>query len=242
MPLTVQVPTVGQANSTEAVKVTNTLTALNTWANGGIASTDVAAAFAQAAGMNQVSQTVKGAVNISASESRTNVAYGTLTTPDQVSGIVMPSNGLMAIWYQALWQESVAGAGRAAIFVGANQLQIQQDLSGTGPGTQAALTSAGGTAVNHPLFTSTIGLVSSANSASTGADATTGQIVGGAGGVRLGTEIGGTQTTNISIAVGGPCWVFAAAGTYTISVQYKSSSGSVTASNRKLWVEAVSFA
>lgn len=41
MALTVQVPTVGQSNSTEAVKVTNSLTNLSTWANGNVQDTDL---------------------------------------------------------------------------------------------------------------------------------------------------------------------------------------------------------
>ena len=35
--------------------------------------------------------------------------------------------------------------------------------------------------------------------------------------------------------------VFAAAGTYDISVQFKASSGSVTVKNRKLWVWTMGF-
>jgi hypothetical protein len=58
----------------------------------------------------------------------------------------------------------------------------------------------------------------------------------------LGYEIGGGATTLTTGDAGGVVSMFAAAGTYTISVQFKALSGSVTASNRKLWVQALSFA
>jgi hypothetical protein len=40
---------------------------------------------------------------------------------------------------------------------------------------------------------------------------------------------------------GGVCYVFAAAGTYDVSVQFKASSGSITAKSRKLWVSSVDY-
>src|SRR5438309_7960968 len=43
-----------------------------------------------------------------------------LTTPDQVTGIVLPTNGLIAVWYQATWQ-TAAGNAQAALFLGSNQ-------------------------------------------------------------------------------------------------------------------------
>jgi hypothetical protein len=56
-------------------------------------------------------------------------------------------------------------------------------------------------------------------------DVTTGQIVG----------------TVSAAGLGGPCYFFAAAGTYTISIQVKASSASVTIKNRKLWVWTIGF-
>ena len=170
---------------------------------------------------------VRGAVNIAASQSVTSTTYTTLATPDQVAGIVLPSNGLIAVWYQATWQESVAGAGSAAIFVGANQLKVApaNDGSTATPVVQAAGTGAASAAnYNVSLATYGLGLVSEQVSAGTRAylgDVSTGQAVGNGS--------------------GGPCYIFAAAGTYTISVQFKSTSGSVSAINRKMWVQALPF-
>jgi hypothetical protein len=64
-------------------------------------------------------------------------------------------------------------------------------------------------------------------------DFTTGQVVG------AGPQMSVSATS--PQLVGGPCYIFAAAGTYTVSVQFKSSSGSVTAKNRKLWAWTLGF-
>jgi hypothetical protein len=57
-------------------------------------------------------------------------------------------------------------------------------------------------------------------------------------------EIGGVVVAPIGQpAFGGSCEIFAAAGTYTVSVQFKGiGSTSVSVSNRKLWVQVLPFA
>lgn len=187
---------------------------------------------------------LRGAANIAASESRTNTAYGLLTTPDQVTGIVLPTNGLIRVSYQATWQESVAGAARAAIFVGSNQLTIaaSDGASASDAQFQAAATNNASANVAAPLATTANGLFS-VNVGSGGylGDVTTGQVVGlSPYGGNLVQELGGAIRTPVGIG-GGACEITAAAGTYTVSVQFKASSGSVTASNRKLWVETIPF-
>jgi hypothetical protein len=194
-------------------------------------------------GLSGQSVTRRGKSIITASESRTNTAYGLMTTPDRVTGIVLPTDGLIAIGYQATWQESVAGASRAAVFIGANQLKVS-NAGFTSPGTQAAATNASVAAADRSLTMTAAGLVSNTqNSAYTG-DVTTGQLLGNAGtsgGGNLIAEVGGTVSTFGSQLIGGPCFVFAAAGTYDISIQFKASSGSVTVRDRKLWVWTLGF-
>lgn len=163
----------------------------------------------------------RGATNIATSQSTSSTSFATLATPDQVTGIVLPINGLIAVWYRAIWSSTGSGAGSATIFLGANQ--VESDQGGTGPVAQAALTAAAG--VSNGLSTSGVGLISPNSGSSYGSDVTTGQIVSTSGGVG-----------------GGPCYLFAAAGTYTVSVRFKASAGSVTASSRKLWVQAIPFA
>jgi hypothetical protein len=222
-------------NSVADPEIATALTTLLTLVNGNIdtnnispiaaiTAAQVAAPFALSASVNQGAQKVKGATNIATSESTSSATFTTLTTPDQVTGIVLPTNGLISVWYHATWQESVTNAARADIFLGANEMQV----TGTsGPIAQPAVINTGSVNSNYPLTTYGGGLESltgSPGGAYTG-DVTTGQTLGAAGTVD-----------------GGPCCIFAVAGTYTVSVQFKASSGTVTASNRKLWVQALSFA
>lgn len=241
--LNVQVPVLNQPNSTEDPKIITTFNNLSSWANGLIDANNMSPAGAQAFGANQIGQTVKGAVNIGASESRSNTAYGTLTTPDQVTGIMLGTNGLIRVWYQATWQCSVAGAARAAIFLGSNQIKSANDgtFGVANPATQAgAMANTAGSNTNTPLVSASFGLAGVVQSSAYAGDVATGQVVA------LTTtptqELSGTILQFSGVAsVGGPCDIFAAAGTYTVSVQFKATSGSVTASNRKLWVQAISF-
>lgn len=188
--------------------------------------------------------TVRGAVNIATTGSRTNTVYGFLNDAnDQVAGIVLPTNGLIAVWYQAQWQEGVAGAARAAIFVGSNQLQLQGYNGSTrGPQTQAAATGSATATIYVPLHTTTAGLASIKDTAGYAADAATGQIVGASSiGQALSMELGGAVSTVGGLPLGGPCYVFATAGTYTVSVQFKATSGAVSVASRRLWAQALPF-
>lgn len=219
--ISLALPTVGQLNQTEDPKIPSAFTTIQTVINGNLDATNLTTAVVQSAGVNSSGQVVKGATSFGGSESRTNAAYGTMPTPDQVSGLVLPSPGLIQVWFQATWQESVAGAAFGAIFIGSNQLKIAQT---TTPVVQETAVADNGT-INtpRPIFTNTAGLSSGPTSSSvyTG-DVTTGQLVGGSG--------------------GGLTSIFAAAGTYTVSIQFKASSGNVVVAGRKLWVQALSFA
>lgn len=214
-------PTPGSTlNATADPELVNAFNNVLTWANGNIDAVNLTAAAAQSAAMNQSGQTVKGAVNIATSQNTSSTTFTTLATPDQVTGIVLPANGLISVWYQATWQESVSTAARAAVFLGSNEVL---GASANAPGTTGVEASIGGTVnKNVPLATMGTGLFSPSGSTGYTGDVTTGQYVGttGAPGVN---------------------YIFAAAGTYTVSVQFKCSSGTVTASNRKLWVQALSF-
>jgi hypothetical protein len=223
-------------------------TDLRVWVNGSIDGDNLTSTAGQQLGLGSSTITRRGKTNISATETRNNTAYGTLTTPDQVSGIVLPTDGLIAVLYQARWQESVIGASRAAIFIGSNQLQIQQSAAGRGAGTQAASSSGSGIAnTDTPLFTAAGGLYSLTPGGAYSADVTTGQVAGyvtnaGTGVDNLAAEIGGGIITMTGGRVAsGPCYIYAAAGTYTISVQFKATSGTVTAKDRHLWVWTLGF-
>jgi len=196
-------------------------------------------------GLTTASTTRRGKSIIATEQVRTNTAYGTLTTADSVS-IALPTDGLIVVGYQATWKESVMGASRAALFLGANQVQVMgaATTGGSAPRTQEALLGTSNAGQEYALCTCAAGLVGLVSSATgfTG-DATTGQILGSvaaAGSIKMQIGSDGIAFTAPSFAAG-PCLIFAAAGTYTVSVQFKSSSGSVTVKNRKLWIYTLGF-
>lgn len=198
---------------------------LRTFLNGGnLDGVNLTTAAAQALALNvSGGNTARGKSIIATTESRTNVAYGTLPTPDQVSSIVLPANGLIHIGFMAAWQETVSAAARAAIFIGANQLKSSN--SGATAPTVVETSLSGAVNVDSSLASFTGGLISYAPAGAYTGDVTTGQLVG--------------QTSGFGQS--GLCTVFAAAGTYSISVQFKASSGTVTVKQRKLWVKAEAF-
>jgi hypothetical protein len=195
--------------------------------------------------VNNSGQTVKGVVSIAASQSVTSTTYTTLSTPDQITGIVVPANGLLEVSYTATWAESVSGAGRAAIFIDSNQITINGPAGGF---LQAAATGNATAATSGPLFTSTVGLVSTQNGGNVGGAVN--PIVGGISVVtgQLYAEFGGVvaplgpSITGVFQSAGGACLISPAAGTHTVSVQFRASSGNVSAALRTLRVRALSFA
>lgn len=191
----------------------------------------------------------RGWCNVVGAESRTNTAYGTMPTADQVAEIVLPANGLIRVWYQAAWSESVANAAKAAIFLNANQQQVfsaGSSMSSQPVFARTGSTGAGENNKDRGLFSTAIGLVSTSDAilSNYSGDVTTGQAVGGV------VTTGGTSTINYDAGgacsmpagsfAGGSCDMFAAAGTYTVSIRFLATSGSVEVNSRKLWVQTMS--
>jgi hypothetical protein len=177
-------------------------------------------ALAQDLGLNVPGSVGQGYVNIPTSQNTSSASYTTLTTPDQISNVVVGAGGIIYIGYLASWSSSVGAAANAAIFVGNNQIQSVPTTTSTAPAVQAASgTSAGITSV---LGTSPTGLQSGTQSSNFTGNVITGQLF----------EV----NANWGFAA-----VFQAAGTYTISIRFKVSSGTVTASNRQLWVWTRNF-
>jgi hypothetical protein len=168
-------------------------------------------------------------------QARTNTAYGTLATPDEVE-LTLPENGLRAIGYRATWKESVKEAASAAIFV--NTEQVRGRTAGVG----AAQVQAGAVKVTGSvtekwtiLGSGAMGLFGEQNAEGAAeinfsSEVTTGQILTSGAAWRSGSTVFAEAANQAGV-----CYVFAAAGTYKISVQFKASSGTVTAKNRKLW-------
>lgn len=219
----------------------------NNLANGAVGALELSEILAALLGVNTASVR-RGKSIIAASGSRTNVAYGALSNgPDAVSGLVLPTDGLILASYQALWQESSVAAARAAMFIGANQLKIARD--GSAPQTIAAMH--GGGAIDVALVTGPMGPISGRGTSGAAADVTTGQAVGALmpiSSFAVQAEVGGVGTNLLGKGGAGDNWftggcvaIFAAAGTYDVSVQFKASAGSVSASGRKLWAVALGF-
>lgn len=183
-----------------------------------------------------------GFTSIATSESRTNAAYGTLTTPDQVNQVIVPNGGLLLVGYQALWQESVAAAARAAIFIGASQLKVNTLA-------QAAASGSTGTTGSDMMLSSFVGGLMSSSYVVGLSDVTTGHAIAAVGGLTgvaaLQNELLGTvqplqdNQTAAHAVLGGMAVIRVAAGTYDVGVQFKASSGSVTAKSRYLYVRTI---
>lgn len=211
--------------------------------NGQVTGDKLLTLLADEMGSNSSGVTRRGASMIATPQARTDPAYGTLTTPDQVT-VTLPTNGLIRVFYQATWKESVDDTARAAIFIGANQLKVANTPGAITPQAQSARTiTAGGPDIYIPLASFGMGLYSSASGIDDYQDVTTGQAIGIADDAATASnsrqDVGGVSYT--APPSGGPCYIFADAGVYTISIRFKSSSGSVTVKNRKLWVAAESY-
>jgi hypothetical protein len=182
----------------------------------------LSAALASNVGLNVTGSVGSGYVNIPTSQNTASTTYTTLTTPDQIANVVVGTGGILFVGYQATWASSVGGAGSAAIFLGANQLQALSSGTATAPSVQNAVSSSAG--ISATLASSPVGLVSGAQTSNYTGNVTTGQVMGALGSSSAGfTEI------------------FVAPGTYTVSIRFKASSGTVTALNRQLWVYTRNF-
>lgn len=206
---------VGQLNSN--------LAAISTIINGALDEGNLATATLQKLGLNSGAQVGRGKSIIPGTETTTATSYavGNLATPDRVSGIVLPTDGLIVVAYQAIWQNTVASNARAAIFIGANQVK-----KGDGAGAAAVQEVNGPAETNDDgiLFTASGAGLSSGGGAGAATEVTTGQLVGGTG------------------TFGGPAYTFAAAGTYDVSVQFKNNAaGTTSVKARHLWVWTVGF-
>jgi len=230
-------PTTGQNRGSEEIDVLNTLIALVNVVNGGLddanmiaaglSADSLSSAVVAALGLTDSTLTRRGKSIISTEESRTNVAYGPMPTPDRVSGITLPTDGLICVLYQGMVKNSGANLGRAAVFVGSNQLKQANHSIATPQVAEWAGHSA--TDTYQPIFTTVGanpggGLMSASDGVAYTGDVTTGQIIG-----------------SRTIGPASPLFIFADAGTYDISVQFKSAAGSVTVKNRKLWVWTMGF-
>lgn len=220
----------GAAN--DATPVRAALTALQNAING-LDGDNLTDATAEKLGLSSTSGVRRGKAIITGAESRTNAAYGLLTTPDRVQNVVLPTDGLIFVMYRAQWKESVAGAARAALFLGGNQVKVPF-ADPDGLYTWEASHEAGN--VWAPLLSTGVGLIGRG-----AGDSPASPISFPTTGLTLGFFGGSSGTSGIPEGIGGLWVIEAAAGTYDVSVQFKASSGSVTVQDRKLRVWTQGF-
>lgn len=223
--LSIVQPTIGLPDSTQDPLIVNAFAAIAAWANGNIDVTNLSQAAATQLGGNTALQNAKGVFARSATDGTSSTSFVALGTPDQAT-VTLPTNGLISLAYQAVWNVSANHTATAAIFLNGVQLQL---AAGGGPtAAQAAIMSAsvaGGQ--DTPLGSTPLGLQGIPSSGATyPGDATTGQLIG-------------VQSS----AVGWCGPIKASAGNYTVQVRFMVDNGVaiLNVHNRTLWVKAEAF-
>jgi hypothetical protein len=181
------------------------------------------AAAAGGAKVRRGKSIIPGAENINSA------AYTFAPTPDRVQGIVLPTDGLIVVAFKALWNHAAYGTqGRAAIFIGANQLKVAASpgFGGAPVVQEAEITDNADPGEWQGLVTASVGLRGESGNQSLTSDVTTGQVV----------AIGGPFASH-----GGVTHIFAAAGTYDVGIKFKNAAGSLNVTERKLWVWTMGF-
>lgn len=239
--LSLTLPTIGQPNATEDPDVRNNFNLIQTEFNGNIEETNLKTAVKEKLGLTD-GIVRRGAISTATSETRTNAAYGLLTTPDRVSGITLQSNGLIFIVYQATVNAN-DGTAAAALFLGATQIKTVGASNGADvSGTNSVTCNTGGT--DRVINTCPSGLITVNNGGYS--EITTGtllgiQTTGNPSGLQNNSGATNFTLSNIPGFSGGAAMVWAAAGTYDVSVQFKSTTTAVTVKNRHLWVWTMAF-
>lgn len=211
----------GVGNTIDATQVNANFTELESSVND-VDKDQLESALADKLGVSSTATVRRGKCIVATEETTTSTSYATLTTPDRVSSVVLPTDGLIFVTYLALMKSS-ASTGYAAIYVGSNQASI-----GRNDGAPVAVEAGVGSSSYYGLVHTTgAGLSSAASSAANSSNVTTGQVVGG--------------PITLFPSAGGTCAIFAAAGTYDISVKFKTASGTLSAKERKLWVWTQAF-
>lgn len=191
-------------------------------------------AVAASGSVNTTGVVRRGKSIVATVETITSDTYVLAATPDRVQNVVLPTDGLILIGFRAQWKANVpTNSPAATIFLGANQ--IKRAVSAVVSPQVIEAPSPGG--AYSDLFTSTGGLHSVSDTGAVDrAEVTTGQVLGGPVSVTAGAS-------NAVLPLGGFLAVFAAAGTYDVSVQFKkdSSQTSLTVKSRKLWVRTEVF-
>lgn len=157
-------------------------------------------------------------------QSTSSTSFVTLSTPDEITGVVVPSNGVIFLLYQAVCKSSVKNGGQVTIFLNSTEVKTAAPGFAAPAGVSIQLVSPAN--IFNPISSSPVGGLARVEPLTeTGytGDVTTGQVFG---------VFPPTPQTTPS----GPCQIFVNEGTYNVSIKWKASSGSVTAKERRLLV------
>lgn len=166
-------------------------------------------------------------VEIATEQTTTSSAYNLLTTPDQVTGIVLPAKAFIRVTYLAQMYLNAAATANAAIHLGSNIVVPAKSNAATDT-SFATMT----TTLQWRWVTSYVNGMYVENAAGGNGEpinpVTTGQIQS-------------VNFTTPATGVGGPCQIVAAPGTYSVNVSFKTSASTLRVRNRRLYVEVVKF-
>ena len=148
----------------------------------------------------------------------TSTTYASMPTPDRVSQIVVPADGILSVGFMAMVYESVASAARIAIHVNGVQLRAPDTVAGSVV-QEAPIGSAARWSLCYSPYWGLRTFVPT-------------------------TGLTGLPTTPVVLAQSavsgsGGFWVpiIMTPGTYDVEVKYKVSSGTLYAKERRLWVQ-----
>lgn len=229
-------PTSGEPRGGEELDIITKLGEIFAEFNGNIDLENLSSAL-----KSQFNLTSRGKCIVDDEQSRSNTSYGKLTTPDEVTNVVVPDGALVCLTYSALVKESSNAAASIAVFIGSNQLKWIDPIQATPQVQEAQIEHADGANNYSFLSSGPFGLMCDfAYTAPSTADQVphTGVV---STGFALNAMYRYTNGSDVYVQQNGGILVIEglAAGTYDISVQFKASTGSVTAKLRKLrvWVE-----
>lgn len=218
--VSLDLPIVGNNNSTEDPKIRSNFSAIQTAVNGNLNADNILPTVADNLGLNYTGTVHRGKSIIATEESRTNTAYGLLTTPDRVQNVVLPTDGILCVAYQAQMKQTVINSAQATIFLGA--VEVVKPLGATYASVGNSVSPS--TANMYATIATAQGIMMFDNA---------------------GTDQAAPPTTGVSLGDqqfnGDIMKIWAAAGTYDVSVQFKCSSGTLSVKNRKMWVWTIGF-
>lgn len=180
----------------------------------------------------------RGASNVATEQGTASSTYTLLATPDRVQNLILPTDGMIMVWAHVGIRRA-SSQGRVGLFLNNEQVRATPPVQGPNLFEEVVLTdSFFGTS---DRYISTAGRLyapqSGFDSDDAYAPATTGHRLG------FGQVSTGDPALQGEAVGGAPICIFAAAGTYDVSLRFRRTggSGNLSAFNRRLWAWAVRF-